>query len=470
MWNRICKKSACLVLIATLCTGHLLGCSKQDKVVIPPMEAEESVAISFDVIGGKDVMPMAGFWGPKVTDESEDGVSLPETLTEEMFEMIADCGINLISHSLTNQHSAENLINQMMDWGVKYGIGNFIYDSDIHTAYGDNSMSVAEMLPYMSEYMNHPGFAGMYLVDEPGSGQYNMGNINLPNYPELYDKLVRQIGTFSYFNLLPITDMDKKDQYIAYLDEVFETVNPNYLSYDKYPFERANRGKEDCYFWNLAIVREYAQEHKVPFWTYAQCGDQWYLTTDTEEYWPDEGQFDWQLNTNLAFGAQGLQFYTLIEVPGSAKAESQPYDSYRSGLIGILGNKTQWYYYLEEISKHIDAIDEVLMNSVNKGVIASGEKATWATSLCSDKTMIQGKAWRELANVEGEALVGCFNYQGKTALYVVNYSTEYAQKIKLTFVDKCMTTVIQNAEASYYESTGLTLDMAAGDGVLIVFE
>lgn len=465
MRNRI---KAIIVVLSMV--GTIFGCSQNETVEIPPMEAEESVAISFDVIGGKDVMPLAGYWGPKITDESEDGVTLPETINDETYQLIANCGINLINHSLTNQRSAEEEVNYMMDLGVKYGIGTFVYDSVIHSAYGDNSMTVEEMLPYMSEYMNHPGYAGMYLVDEPGSGKYNMGNINLPNYPELYDKLVRQIGTFSYFNLLPITDMKEKDNYIAYLDEVFKTVNPVYLSYDKYPFEKGNRGKENCYFWNLAIIREYAQEHRIPFWTYMQCGDQWDLTKDTEEYWPDEGQFDWQINTNLAFGVQGLQFYTLLEFPGSALAKTEKYDPYRSGLIGICGNKTQWYYYTEEITKHIRAIDEVLMNSVNKGVIASGEKATWATSLCSDKTMIEGKSWRELSDVEGEALVGCFNYQGKTALYVANYSTEYAQKIKLSFVDEYRVTVIQNAETKYYEADGLTLDMAAGDGVLIVFE
>lgn len=461
---------AALAVVMSLST--LVGCSKKaEEVVIEPMEAEESVAISFDIIGGKDVMPLGGFYGPKEAEWSEDGLVIPDTINEETYQLIEDCGINLILYTTTDASAIGNPAMKMLDLGYAHGIGTFVYDGAICYAYGEDGKTVDEMAEIMSEYMNHPGFAGMYLADEPGTAGYTINNGNeMANYPELYDKLVRQMDVFSYFNLLPLTDMDRKDDYIEHVEECLETVKPNYLSYDKYPFEKENLGKEDCYFYNLSLMRDYAQEYKIPLWTYMQCGDQWYLAEDTVEYWPNEWQFDWQVNTNLAFGAQGIQYYSLLEVEGSAQAKSQRYDSYRSGLIGVQCNKTQWYYYAQEINEHIRAIDHVLMNSVNKGVIASGEKATWATSLCSEKTMIEGTAWRELTNVEGEALVGCFNYQGKTALYVVNYSTEYAQNIKLSFVDKYDVTVFQEAEASYYNADSLTLDMPAGDGVLIVFD
>ena len=322
----------------------------------------------------------------------------------------------------------------MLDFGEKYGIGIFVNDYRIREAYGENSISVEKMLEYMSDYMNHPAYAGMFLADEPGSERYSLWEGNKISYfPDLYDKLQRQIGTFTSMNLLPITDMEKKDDYIDYVEEYLETIKPTVLSYDKYPFETANRGREDEYFWNLGLMREYAIEHKIPLWSAMQCGDQWNLTTDTEKYWPNEGEFNWQVNTNLAFGTKGVQYYSLLEYPGSAEAETEMFDTYRSGLIGVLGNKTQWWYYAQKVNQHIAAIDHILMNSVNKGVLATGKDSRWATSMCSDKTMLEGSSWRELADVKGDALVGCFNYQGKTALYVVNYSTEYAQNIKLSF-------------------------------------
>lgn len=67
-------------------------------------------------------------------------------------------------------------------------------------------------------------------------------------------------------------------------------------------------------------------------------------------------------------------------------------------------------------------------------------------------------------------MVGCFNYQGKTALYVVNYDMEYAQNIQLRFLDAYKFSVVQNAQKSYYNGSEMELTMQAGEGVLIVFE
>jgi hypothetical protein len=67
-------------------------------------------------------------------------------------------------------------------------------------------------------------------------------------------------------------------------------------------------------------------------------------------------------------------------------------------------------------------------------------------------------------------MIGCFNYQGKSAYYVVNYDNEYAQKVTLEFWDNYDMKVIQNAETEYVNTDNLKLTMEAGEGVLIVME
>ena len=67
-------------------------------------------------------------------------------------------------------------------------------------------------------------------------------------------------------------------------------------------------------------------------------------------------------------------------------------------------------------------------------------------------------------------MIGCFNYQGKTALYVVNYDYEYAQDITLHFNEKQNVTVVYDAETSHVSAKDLTLPMQAGHGALIVFD
>ena len=120
------------------------------------------------------------------------------------------------------------------------------------------------------------------------------------------------------------------------------------------------------------------------------------------------------------------------------------------------------------MNTHIAAVDEVLMNAVNKGVIVSGEQAK--TDNAKSSCIIDGTSWRELADISGDAMVGCFNYQGKTALYVVNYDMENAQDISLTFGDSYSFSVVQNGHKTNLSGSAIKLPMQAGEGVLIVFE
>ena len=122
----------------------------------------------------------------------------------------------------------------------------------------------------------------------------------------------------------------------------------------------------------------------------------------------------------------------------------------------------------QKINSHITAIDTVLMNSTHKGLIASGEAAIKQTT--GLEAVMEGDSWRELKSVEGSALIGCFNYQGKTALYVVNFEERYAQNIVLNLQDTYNISVTQNAQLKTIKTNQLILDLKAGEGVLVVFD
>ena len=189
---------------------------------------------------------------------------------------------------------------------------------------------------------------------------------------------------------------------------------------------------------------------------------------DTPDLYPSEGRFTWDVSVTLACGAKGIGYFPLVQPWKFSYAESKEFDFQRQGLIGAYGNKTQWFYYAQNVNAHIREIDSVLMSSVNKGVIVSGKQAETDTKYWEQK--IEGTAWRELAGVEGNALIGCFNYKGKTALYVANYEYDYAQKLTLNMQDTYKMRVIQGTETKNIEANTLELDMKAGEGALIVFE
>jgi hypothetical protein len=136
----------------------------------------------------------------------------------------------------------------------------------------------------------------------------------------------------------------------------------------------------------------------------------------------------------------------------------------RTGFFGLAGNINRWYYYAKKVNAQLQASDHILMNAMNLGVIPIGKAKEEVTG--EEKL----ETFRELKTVtasSGEALVGCFDYFGKTALFVVNNSTVEKQEITLGFDNNYAYEVIQRATTVDVSGQNITLKMEAGEGVLV---
>ena len=136
------------------------------------------------------------------------------------------------------------------------------------------------------------------------------------------------------------------------------------------------------------------------------------------------------------------------------------------GLIGRYGEKTERWYYAQNINRHTAAIDHVLLNSAHMGIIANGN----SPAPIPEKGRLE--SFRELKSVEGDdSIVGCFDYKGRAAYYAVNNSTTKDKaKIVLNFDNRYAYEVIQNANSYSLKGKSLTLTLAPGEGVLVVLE
>lgn len=469
------KHSVSVVIVTSLLLS-LCACDRKEqrteRVEIEPMEIEEVHSLSFDFLGGKDVMPIGGFYGPYSSTYSYNGVNLPDYISDEIFSLIADCGLNMINQTNTEYDSDPKGVIELLKLGEKYNIGIIVKDGMVSGLHREDALSLEELDKRIQSYSSYPAFCGMYVQDEAGTSYYHpeLENSNgfLPDFVPIFEKL-DALGISSYFNLIGGYAVNERETIERYYEEAASTLDLKYMSSTNYTWD--NEGSKSNYLYNMDTIRYIAEKNGLPFWAYHAAGGQWnddgrYF--DSEEYYPTEGEFYWSVNTSLAYGAKGIKYFMIIQPHYFAYAESTDFDAQRNGLIGIWGNKTQWYYYAQNVNKQIDAVDSVLMNSVSKGVIASGEEAE--KDFAGLRGIMEGKSWRELENVQGNAMIGCFNYQGKSALYVVNYETEYAQKITLDLVDAFNVTLIQNAEVSRVNVDSLTLDMGAGEGVLVVFD
>lgn len=467
-----CKKMI-RVMALLLAVAMLVGCAssaRDTNQTIQPLPKEESNAVSLDFLGGKDVMPVTGYFGPYINSYFVDGDHLADCITDEFFQKIADMGINLLTYSPTDYAVAPGLVKQILDLGEKYDVGIFVTDTNVTNKKGGREVTKEEVAKELINYYDHPAFCGMYVIDEPNGKDYirSQSQGMISDYANLVDVLQNDFNTLVYVNLLGAGEFERnRTDYTKYVEEFCETLKPKVLMWDYYVY---GDGNMDGYFWSLNLMRKQAEKYNIPFWSYIQAGGQWYEDDDYADgkYYPNEAEFTWNVNTALAFGVQGIQYFTAIQPGSFCWVNSDEGDFERNGLIGAAGNLNQWYHYAKNINTHIAAIDEVLMNSVNKGIIVSGN--TKKTELDTVEYIIKSGQFQELQGVSGDAMIGCMNYHGKTALYVVNYSTEYAQHITLNFNETQNIRQIQNAETSYVKAKNLTLDMAAGEGILLVLE
>ena len=422
--------------------------------------------LSFDAIGGKDVMPIGGFYGPAIEGINDTTF---DHYSATAFNMFQDLGVNLLLYQNADYNDYENRVKTLvLDLAGNRDIGVFITDKYLtNKASGGYLTTTEQMATQMAKYDNYKAFAGIHVVDEPGSADWKPDlAAQIEYYAGAYTRL-SQLGVVGSVNLNPIKDGTEEEytNYVKYVEEFCSTCNPAYLSFDYYVWDSDTT--QEGYFHNMSIIREKGQEYNIPFWSFVQAGGQWEATNPGDLY-PNEGQFNWSVNTALACGAKGISYFPLIQPKKFAVASGESrYDL--NGLIGADGSKTQWYNYAKAANAQITAVDEYLMTAISDGIIVNGSNATADTANFTDR--ITGKTYNQLTGVEGEAIIGCFRYAGKTALYVTNYNT-VAQDITLTFDGDYTVTCVDEGVKSDLSltGTGTQLSLAGGEGVLLVFD
>jgi len=421
-------------------------------------KAEQLYSITYEAIGGNGVMPIAGWWGPYTPKNPE----LPNFVDEKYFAMLKDCGINLITVSPDDVDSHWDSVQKSLRICDSLNMGYFVYDRFLA-----NPENIADMQQRISRYYGHKSCVGVHIFDEPLPDQYD----NIGKVYDAYEKL-NIADKHLYTNLYPVYgktvfEKDFNIDYRGYVESYLQKVKTRFLSYDYYPFYFKGEGLKNAnqYYYNLSVTRELANKYHMPLWVFVQAGGQWQCEGKPSiELYPSREEMLWNVNTNLAFGAKSIQYFTLIQ-PEVYMVTDTGLDFTRIGLIGGDGSKNIWYDYVKEINRHIAAIDDILMNSVNVGVIPVGKNAE--RDVTGNELITSG--FRQLSNIVGEDLiVGCFDCEGCTALYVVNNTVAKKDTAQLTFDGNYRVEMTKNAQQSIFTAQSLEIELDPGEGVLLL--
>jgi hypothetical protein len=376
--------------------------------------------------------PILGWWGPP-----------SHLLNDTVWGDMAAAGFNLCMPPFPYDEPNR----KALALGEKHGIGIVAIGVEWEFAKKPEKAAKLEanIQDKVAQWAKEPAFAAYRLKDEPGIVSY-------PHLATTRDRLEElDPGHWSYVNLFPsYAPVNEKENYLGsrnyqeYVDQYMEIFRPEVLSFDHYCIEGYHYRKHDYairirpeYFENLEIIRAAALKHGVPFWAFTLISPVFSYPT------PTEGHVRFQLFSNLAYGAKGLQYFTYGPAEG------------KKGIIDNSGNRMPQYELAKRINWEIQNLGPLLLDLTSTAVFHTSPQPQGTTWIY--------EGYGGLLTCEGApALFGFFDGPDERKfLMVVNRDPFKAADIALTFDDSV--TAVSEIDRSQPGGHALPLERMDGE-------
>ena len=368
-------------------------------------------------------------------------VGVPESeISVERFLELKESGINTNMSFYSNLQVTEKALEYAREAGVKI-IAN------CPEIKNDTEKAVRKL-------MKHHALAGYYLKDEPSAKEF----------PELGDwaRKIQAIDSkhYCYLNLFPnyasreqlfgpdVPEMSGKNVYAENVAAFIREVPLPFVSYDHYSIivENGKHVQRTKYFENLNIIATQSQKAGLPFWAFALASSHWDYPV------PTVGELRLQMFSNLAYGAQGLQYYTYW-TPGT---------EYQHGPIEMDGTRSVLYERIKLVNQEIQNLAGVFLGAKMVSVWHTGDYRL------PDGTR-RATAWpapvKALVTSENGAVVSLLEKGDRQFLVIVN--RDFQNTMKLTFVaDSQVQKVLKDCTLIPANKYSPTTEVDPGDVVI----
>ncbi len=345
-------------------------------------------------------------------------------ISVESYKKLKDVGVNIDIAFFSNTEA----IASALDMAGKAGIKLMISCPELKS----NPEKIA------NRFKNHQALEGYFLSDEPGK----------PLFQELSDwqKKIHSADTkhYSFVNLYPNINSNKtkfgtKDyaEYISSFDNLFPAP---YLSFDFYPV--VDGGLHPRWFENLEFFASNYKNNGRPFWAFAlttsylaysdDAGQpslndfyQLYKTYNPEKTFvhdiPTLGSLRLQIYSNLAYGAQGIEYW-------SFRGFGSPLDSQ--------GKRTVVYDRLQKVSNEIQQLSGVFKGAKVISISHTGSDIPNETQRLTKlpdpikliETIGEGAVISQLENGKNSFLV-IVNRDFKNPMKLIIYTDDSVKKV-----------------------------------------
>lgn len=399
---------------------------------------EPLIKYDFTYMDEQKEMPILGYMG--VPGDAINGSVAPSFLTRANIQAYMDAGFNILSglYEKVPLHNAE--VMKALEICEELGLTYFVCDNAYRSSFDSPQQNVPtkeDFVESMSKdfYFESPAFGGIAVRDEPNIFCFDqMSSVNAAvseiteNKKIMYTNLFPKGANQQQLGFSSSPTSSTWEQYEQYVSDYLAKVQPAILAYDCYTLTAPNckvsdvnagKGVVGNYIKSLSMFREYANKYNIPFWVTVAAHDH----IRSGQSIPLK-QTRWTVNTSLAFGAKGIQYYTYWNDGAGTEDKSNwaNQNSRSEGLVSYNGALSDNYYRIQSINNQIKLVDHILMLAEHKGVMQFG---TQHVELIAKDVLYN---YGELRNISGDAFVGCFEYNGNDVYYVVNNSVDSGSK------------------------------------------
>lgn len=268
-----------------------------------------------------------------------------ENQTPDRYREMAECGFNLSLPYIDSLAEVRQALEASRNTGIKI------------IAKCNELDSLTEST--VRQLMGHPQLAGYFFKDEPNSAHY----ADLARYVSR----VRSVddSKLLYLNLFPTyagPQLLGVDDYRQYVRRFIDEVGIGMVSYDHYSITADSLGntlQTPDYYLNLEIVSDEARKAGVPFWAFALSTAHYSFPPATREH------LRLQMFSNLAYGAQGVQYFTYWQFPGLGESEDVP--------VTNAGKRGTSWWTVRDLNREIRALTPVFLGAEVVSVCHTGD-------------------------------------------------------------------------------------------------
>jgi hypothetical protein len=410
--------------------------------------------------------PIAAWWPPPPVDTTGTREA-QQTATNALYEELADAGFNVVigGNGVSNPRANRLALAACAEYDLRLILDDTVLRDAIDPpskarsldqepesamqalteqesqqnvsarAVADRQAAVAQRIRDLKAELNLPenfqhlsALAGILLDDEPGKSLF-------PILKFAKEEVKREFGEgeLPYVNVWPSHAHPKyaleAESYTDYLRRYMDrkrypsAVAPPMLSFDHYPLMADGRTTPD-FFYNHAVIRNFAQRFGVPSWGFVQSMD--FVGAGLEVRRPVEAEIFWQINVALAYGVKGIQYFTYW-TPADTTVKFGTALIKRTGER--TGERTALYDSAARANEFLRKVGEILLPLTSFSVTHFGERR-----LPRGAKLFRANNFVKAASGDAAifGLLGNPNDATERYLLVVNRSPKQASETRLT--------------------------------------